>query len=403
MGRPPIQLKDARIETVNDKDGFISNFWRAVKADPDAVVEHADWPILENDHHARHAWLVHKAKKLTRRLEGDPEYYDAKIAGWWVWGISMWIGGGYCSGSGAWVRQKDSKGYWELVKSKDENRKGVTKSMPTTTGGKGVHRDALIKDVQREEDIGIRRKLPKSCMNGIFSGDKRSSGESESLGIVKPLPQFWGAGVHLQEMRNELGINKPMPKTWMSGVRQRDLRNEEDQDQEDIPGVCSDEERNQLILMFRQLSRRLRYVRVCSGDWERVLGTGSTLHSGTAGIFLDPPYHADDDWSGGAYREEDATVAQRVRQWAIENGDNKLFRIAYCCYDHFDMPEGWTAYRWKASGGYGNQGKKDKNKGKKNSHREVVWFSPHCIGFKKIKSGVAEAFQQTENKKLMKG
>ena len=30
------------------------------------------------------------------RLRNDPEYYDAKVAGWWVWGISIWIGGGWC-------------------------------------------------------------------------------------------------------------------------------------------------------------------------------------------------------------------------------------------------------------------------------------------------------------------
>lgn len=26
----------------------------------------------------------------------DPEKYDAKLAGWWVWGISQWIGSGWC-------------------------------------------------------------------------------------------------------------------------------------------------------------------------------------------------------------------------------------------------------------------------------------------------------------------
>lgn len=92
-----------RIETVNDKDGFISNFWRATIADPDAVAEWAEWPVNENDQHARHVWLVGQRGTLTARLEGDPEYYDAKIAGWWVWGICCWIGGGWCSGAGPWM------------------------------------------------------------------------------------------------------------------------------------------------------------------------------------------------------------------------------------------------------------------------------------------------------------
>src|SRR5213595_2064073 len=45
-------------ETVNDADGFIANFWRALAANPEGVAEHADWPVNENDQHARHVWLV---------------------------------------------------------------------------------------------------------------------------------------------------------------------------------------------------------------------------------------------------------------------------------------------------------------------------------------------------------
>jgi len=35
-------------------------------------------------------------------MEGDPDWYDAKIAGWWVWGMACWIGAGFCSGKGPW-------------------------------------------------------------------------------------------------------------------------------------------------------------------------------------------------------------------------------------------------------------------------------------------------------------
>ena len=47
-------------ETVNDKDGFVSNFWRAIQADPEDVARHADHPVNENDLHARHSWLVQR-------------------------------------------------------------------------------------------------------------------------------------------------------------------------------------------------------------------------------------------------------------------------------------------------------------------------------------------------------
>jgi len=89
-------------ETINDVDGMVANFWRAVKQHPDATAEHADWPVNENDLHARHAWLVGQKASLCASLEGDPEWCDPKIAGWWVWGMSCWIGSGFCSGRGPW-------------------------------------------------------------------------------------------------------------------------------------------------------------------------------------------------------------------------------------------------------------------------------------------------------------
>src|SRR5262245_937421 len=83
-------------ETVNDADGYLANFWRAIAYDPEAVAEWADWPVNENDLHARHAWLVARRENFTRRLEGDPDFFDSKVAGWWVWGICAWIGSGWC-------------------------------------------------------------------------------------------------------------------------------------------------------------------------------------------------------------------------------------------------------------------------------------------------------------------
>ena len=94
-------------ETVNDLDGMVANFWRAVQSDPEAVAYHADHPVNENDLHARHAWLVGQKDSLQERLEGDPEFFDAKAAGWWCWGTCCWIGSGFCSGNGPWQVQDD--------------------------------------------------------------------------------------------------------------------------------------------------------------------------------------------------------------------------------------------------------------------------------------------------------
>lgn len=98
LGRPCL----TGIETVNDVNGYVSNFWRAIKLDPEAVAEWANWPVNENDLHARHFWLVKQEADLVARLEGNPDFYDARIAGYWVWGICAWIGTGFCSGKGPW-------------------------------------------------------------------------------------------------------------------------------------------------------------------------------------------------------------------------------------------------------------------------------------------------------------
>lgn len=88
-----------RVETINDADGFVANFWRAVAYDPEGVAHWADWPVIEADLEARHAWLVNRSERLRWHLE-DPDFYDVKIAGWWCWGACNWIGSGWCAGEG---------------------------------------------------------------------------------------------------------------------------------------------------------------------------------------------------------------------------------------------------------------------------------------------------------------
>lgn len=73
-----------RIETINDLDGFVPNFWRALQAAPDEVAKHSDWPVSECDLHARHLWLVNEGRKHVERLKTETDYFDANIAGWWV-------------------------------------------------------------------------------------------------------------------------------------------------------------------------------------------------------------------------------------------------------------------------------------------------------------------------------
>lgn len=96
LGRPSNTITPKIIETVNDFDCYISNFWRALKMDPDQLAFHADYPVIEADLVARNNWLVENRPVVRDKVMADPDYYDIKVAAWWVWGMSQWIGGGFC-------------------------------------------------------------------------------------------------------------------------------------------------------------------------------------------------------------------------------------------------------------------------------------------------------------------
>lgn len=92
LARPP--SNGGRIETVNDYDAHVANFWRSVQADPEAVAHYAGNMVSELDLHARGDWLFYRpsVREWVEQLRADPGYYDAKSAGWWVWFVSCWIG-----------------------------------------------------------------------------------------------------------------------------------------------------------------------------------------------------------------------------------------------------------------------------------------------------------------------
>lgn len=285
LARPNWTPEQRATETVNDANGFVSNFWRALKHAPDEVAFHADWPVNENDLHARHAWLVREhIETLGPRLEGDPEYYDVKVAGWWVWGMCCWIGSGFCSGNGPWQ----------------------------AIGGQLVH-----------------------------LGDA-------GMGVNRQLVHLGNAGM------GEAGTGEQGLYAWMQA-----------------------------------LAERIERVRVCSGDWSRVMGPSVTEKHGTCSVFLDPPYSDEAGRVMGLYATDDGSVAHDVRRWAIEHGDNQQFRIALCGYDSEHgkhMPDGWEAWAWKAHGGFGSQGS---GAGRDNAMREVIWFSPHCLNVERtIQAGL---------------
>jgi len=272
LARPHWPFRSGRrIEIVNDLDGFLSNFWRAVKSDPDGVAFYADHPISECDLVARRQWL-HEQVDVDDRLKSDPEWFDPKIAGYWCWLVCATIA--------------------------DSFRGHGTSALPHLASGVGVLREDL-----------------------------------------------------------------PAPPGWSPVVR---------------GGV--EDRRRRIVGFARQLADRLRGVRVCCGDWTRVLSPCATVVLGETGVLLDPPYDVD----GAGYGCDSAGVSAAVREWAIANGDDPRLRIALCGYvdeGHTDvMPPDWGCIKWRPRGGYNNIGCRAARPGSSaNRERKRIWFSPHCL------------------------
>ena len=248
---------EPNLETVNDADGLLSNFWRAIKYDPHAVAEWADWPVSEADLHARNRWLIGCRESLTEKLIADPDWFDARCAGWWVWGASTWIAGGWCT----------------------------------------------------KEKLGYRQK-----------------------------PRLFGHG---------------------NGIHSKS--------------------RGDLFEIFKLLALRLRKVRVCCGDWSRVVSPGCLSVNGLTAIFLDPPYTDQANRDDRIYGVDSFTVGREVKEWAISNGNNPKLRIAVCGYEgEYEFPADWECLRWRTPGGHA-RGATGQTKGKLNSTRERIWFSPFCL------------------------
>lgn len=132
-----------RVETINDADGFVANFWRAVAHDAEAVACYTDWPCNEADLFSRHSWLVRQRESLLDGLHSDPDWYDAKIAGWWCWGSCNWIGSGWCSGTGPWIHDGETLVDSRKLPHLGDAGRGVNRQLPHLSAGQGA-RSAYI-------------------------------------------------------------------------------------------------------------------------------------------------------------------------------------------------------------------------------------------------------------------
>lgn len=346
-----------KIETVNDADRYLANFWRAVTTAPEAVAAAADWPVNEADLHARHKWLVNQGE-FRERMHTDPDFFDVKIAGWWVWGLCQWIGGGWCvepNAKGTKHPKLDGIGkgvHSDTGHGKARNERARTRpKMSGTNAGEGVH--------------SPKRQMPMLSVGTDGGVGSPGRGVHGDLKAIKPgmLPWIASAGMglnapaayasHLPALGNDRGLN---------GV---------------AAAPCVD--------WFLALQARLRRVRVACGDWQRVLGD-SVLGKGKnvggrrpCAVFLDPPY-SHEIRDPFLYGEDAAGVSDKVRLWALEHGDDPDLRIALCGYaGEHEMPACWTEHAWKGARGYAAEGNDNREK-------ERIWFSPHCLPIQQQRS-----------------
>jgi len=398
------------VETVNDRDTYLANFWRALSADPEGVAHHADWPVSEADLHARHRWLVAQGD-FRQRMRADPDFFDAKVAGWWVWGICQWIGSGWCA-QPAWEEQEAAGAEKTCGIATSEYEKRPMLDKP----GRGIHQLAarvgpsLANSVNWEGRAhpanglrGIHKRTARgqstaeyeqrphlSDERGVHKRTARDEAQDERLRNLRGNPEWerrphlnFGNGIHAQRARDLTGASE-WGKRPSLGRGGRGVLGSSSWDVRPSlrgsrgatgMGVHASARQGGVHEWMNALAERLRYVRVCCGDWSRILSPNVTERIGVTGVLLDPPYSDAAGRDPSIYAEEDLQVAHRVREWALANGDNPRLRIALCGYEgEHEMPASWRCVAWKAPGGYaaarGNH---------ENALRERIWFSPHCL------------------------
>ena len=163
--------RPAALEVLCDGSGFIANFWRAVKHQPAAVAEWADYPVSHIDLGARHRWLMAQRDRIGAEMQ-DPDWPgDAKVAGWWLWGQCCWIGSGWCDWFGKIPHASDSgMGVQAIGKIPHAGNAGRGADALLTSCGRTawawLHRIA-----DRLERVRVVHGDWSRCLNNTFGGD----------------------------------------------------------------------------------------------------------------------------------------------------------------------------------------------------------------------------------------
>lgn len=358
----------AAVEVINDLDTYLANAWRSIQQNPEDTAAHADYPVNEAALHSRHRWLVlsDDAERFRQRMRTDPFYFDTRFAGYWIYGICCWIGSGWCVEPGQETNGPAGGSGDRSPKIGNQigtgiHAKGDLPTKKPQTGGPnpgsygvGVHAKGEL-----SQQIPLIGDPPRGVHHAADRLTQKRPSTSKAFGL----------GIHAKA-ESLHGNNRPQLADAFS--RGRGVNGN------DQAETCR-ERREWLLDWFGRLRDRLRSVRVCCGDWSRVCSSDSvTTRLGSTGVFLDPPYGHGSGRDAKIYSTDSMTVAADVRKWCLEYGPKPGMRIALCGYAGEGHEEligaGWTVEAWAAQGGYGNRSEN----GRANAQKERIWFSPGC-------------------------
>ena len=286
-----------RREIVGDLNGFVANAYRAIQADPDATARYAWWPSIHADLTARHRWLVRWGREGgLQRLMDDPGYYDAKVAGWWIWGISNWISiSDFCEAAFATAGAGAAANWLPQIGCHPRRR------------GRGV--------VAQRGEVAAVDWLPH------FHADASGHGVMAQRGGVGA-PRDTRPGV--KNVATGQGVSAARTSTGIS-----------------VNGASGPD---RWIPWFRALAARLERVYILARPWQTVLGSRTLLgdfEGHPIGIFLDPPYRTTGRQANLYAQDDGDAVFDAAWQWAKDHGDRPHFRIAICglAGDFGELPE----------------------------------------------------------------
>ena len=355
-----LNRRPAKREVVCDRNGFICNFWRAIRWDPDAVAEAADWPTVHQDLTARHRWLVDWGAEHAKRLVADPRFYDPEAAGWWAWGASNWIGQDWCQARGdtsvGFVNKPwNGRGVHSIPdKRPATNDHPQSRGCAPSTSYRGVWATSHPEERGVRPNEGYPDKVPHAGSEPYDRRGIRPDGDGrgrDQIPFVSDKPR--------DNMRVGNGVRDTVP--FNASVAGRN------------PGTRAAGDR--LRPWFQDLADRLRNVIVLNRDWTSALTP--TLLCDTPSqpgysqaILLDPPYRTHRRSKSLYVSDHDGTsdaVAEAAYEWALKHGDR--YRLAYCCHTgDFPVPDGWDAITSAVE---------------ERKLAEQIIFSPPCVAMRK--------------------